>query len=355
MTKQAVFALTLATFAVTAFVNTSRAEESFGFNGSVEQRTPDVSERAIRRAVRDLELERRSGGVVFPSVFRRNVVNERVARLRVFTVDTRDQHACAALKQILEKLSPARVEDKASQLCDENSEERVKSVLLIDEFDSDAFRSELNRNLLVASDKNLIDGTRDLALGKSPDTGILWSSSHGVAKWDQPKTSEDQSPLDRKPFQRSGADTVFKVAQPLASAATYTMARHQGKSPLESLGYSVATSTFFWEYSVEGMVQSPKVQDLLVKPFVGAVLGEYFYNLERRIDDNGGQIMGSKAAGSVAMVVLNPAGTLASAMNQAAGKRFVQKSRSDLMLRRYNVEGKQANLVGIQFTFELAH
>lgn len=344
VTKQAVFRLTLATFAVTAFVNTSRAQEPF-----------DISERAIRRAVRDVELDRKSGGVVLPSVFRRQVVNDRVARLRVFTVDTRDQHACAALKQVLEKQSPARVEDKVSQLCDENSEERVKSVLLIDEMDSDAFRSELNRNLLVASDKNLINGTRDLALGKSPDSGILWASSDGVTKWDQPKSPEDQSPLDRKPYQRSGSDTVIKVAQPLASAATYTMARHQGKSPIESLGYSVATSTFFWEYSVEGVVQSPRIQDLLVTPVVGAVLGEYFYNLGRHIGDNGGQMMGSKAAGSVAMVVLNPAGSLASVINQAAGKRIVQKSRSDLMLRRYNVEGKQANLVGIQFTFELAH
>lgn len=332
MTKQAVFRLLLATFAVTALVNSSYAREVEA-PGELNRSAPlDLSARTLRRAAR-------------------------VSRLRVFIVDTRDQAACSAFRHVLETMRPARVEDQASRLCEMNSDEPIVSVVAIDEADSEAFRRALNLRSLEASDQKLATAAREFALRPGESSGVLWTSPQGVVKWDKPKTVEDQQGIfDRGAYKRpAGTDETVStyVAKPLAGVASYTMARQQGKSPLESFGSSIATSTFFWEYGFDSAPTAPAVQDLLLSPVVGAVLGEYLIGLEKSIRDHHGEVFGSKAAGSLTMAVINPAGTLSDAMNRAAGRRIIQNAHSELVLRRYNSDfGQQTNLIGVQMVFQ---
>ncbi len=353
MTKQAVFRLTLATFAVTVFVNTSFAQDR-------AMRPLDISDRTIRRAVRDAEFERKYGHLPQAAgPFRRKVREERVKRLRVFTIDTRDQAKCEALKKALANLQPMRFEDSASQLCDVTSSQPVASIVLIDQVDTVEFRKELDKNFLLSSEKNLATDTRNFAIGMGGAMGVLWMMPESVTKWDKQRLRETNmfdnyiANIKAGPVWDNDPPIMNYVAHPIAGAATYTLARSNGRSPLESFGYSFAMSTFFWEYGFEALIEPPSYQDLIITPIIGAVLGESAHRLEQMIADDGGRLLDSKPLGSLAMVVLNPAGSFSKVVNRVAGSPVLQNSKAEFVMRRYKTQfGGESNMMGLQFSFD---
>ena len=93
------------------------------------------------------------------------------------------------------------------------------------------------------------------------------------------------------------------------------IARDDGFGPWESFLYSVAMSSFFWEYGYEAFAEIPSIQDLIFTPTIGAIMGEGFYYLEKELDKKRGIIWGSKTLGNVAYFFLNPIGNITGGMN----------------------------------------
>jgi len=100
------------------------------------------------------------------------------------------------------------------------------------------------------------------------------------------------------------------IGHPISGAAYYLLARHSGFNWSESMTFSILMSTFFWEYGLEAVIEKPSIQDLIITPLMGSVIGELFYQAEREIILNHGKVLESKPLGTVARAFLNPAGSL---------------------------------------------
>ncbi|GGF96734.1 MULTISPECIES: DUF3943 domain-containing protein [Cysteiniphilum] len=97
------------------------------------------------------------------------------------------------------------------------------------------------------------------------------------------------------------------IGHPYAGAIYYMAARDSGFGEFESFLYSAFISTFFWEYGVEAFAEVPSIQDLIVTPVGGWLLGEYaFIPLYRYIEQNNGELIGSQTLGSIVKFVINP-------------------------------------------------
>lgn len=96
------------------------------------------------------------------------------------------------------------------------------------------------------------------------------------------------------------------VLHPYAGAAYYMGARSNGFNMWGSFLYSFCISTFFWEYGFEAFNEIPSVEDLIITPVVGSILGEGFYIAKRYIVSNGYRLFGSKVLGYAVAFLLDP-------------------------------------------------
>lgn len=96
------------------------------------------------------------------------------------------------------------------------------------------------------------------------------------------------------------------VLHPYGGAAYYMSARSQGFNTLYSFLYSAGISTFFWEYGIEAFMEVPSIQDLIVTPVAGALIGEGFYRIKRHIVSNDYTLFGSSFWGNVVAYLVDP-------------------------------------------------
>ncbi len=214
--------------------------------------------------------------------------------------------------------------------------------MVFQDVNGEEFRKEIDLSPLTNNEKNLTNDTRNMAIAMAGFMGILWAMPESFTKWDKKAISESKNGIfmqyadniKRGPVVDKDDWAVNFIGHPVAGAAYYTMARHAGFSRAESFGYSVLMSTFFWEYGFEALAEIPSIQDLILTPVIGALLGELFYTWEMKIRENGGTLMGSKKLGSLAMVLLNPAGSISDGINNMLGARFIQDARGAVVMRR---------------------
>lgn len=339
-------------------------------------RTLDISPEAIRKAVRQVEDERslflnppaqvgRRPGVDGPWAKNTGAVSG-VAEIRIFTLDTRDRETCSAFERRLKELNPARgFADRPQRLCDNSNtaEGHVAQIAVAYPKNQNEFHTELDTKFLTNTDRTLANDTRNLAMGMVGTMGVLWAMPGEVTGWDKNaiRSNPDGIFAEYKRNIKAGPvwdkdDAFFNYfAHPAAGAAYYTLSRHNGKSPLESFGYSFAMSTFFWEYGFEAFAEIPSMQDLIITPVIGSLLGEAAFQYEKKIRERGGTVLGSKTLGSIALIILNPAGAFSDAVNRALGSKVIQSAKADLVLKRYTPdksnEALQSNFIGIQFSF----
>lgn len=96
------------------------------------------------------------------------------------------------------------------------------------------------------------------------------------------------------------------VLHPYAGSAYYMSARSCGFNCWGSFLYCFAISTVFWEYGFEAFNEIPSVQDLIVTPVIGSLVGEGFYVLKRGIVNHGYRLFGSRVLGYAAAFILDP-------------------------------------------------
>ena len=96
------------------------------------------------------------------------------------------------------------------------------------------------------------------------------------------------------------------VTHPYSGALYYMGARSAGANGFYSFLYSAALSTFFWEYGIEAFAERPSIQDLIVTPVCGSILGEGFYLTKRHILENNNELLGSKTLGVTTLFLIDP-------------------------------------------------
>jgi len=99
--------------------------------------------------------------------------------------------------------------------------------------------------------------------------------------WDNFKESWSKPPKwDRDPW------AINYVAHPLNGALYYQYTREKGYSAWKSFTYAAYKSTF-WEYGIEATMERPSIQDLVVTPVSGFLIGEGSHYLTKKMRKNG--------------------------------------------------------------------
>jgi len=108
---------------------------------------------------------------------------------------------------------------------------------------------------------------------------------------DQSKATKDagnnfQDGFTKPPVIDKDDDVINYLMHPLFGMQFYLSQRNYNESPLYSFLFSTGTSIVF-EYLVEVVGERPSIQDLVVTPIVGALLGELSYQLTQKMRKDG--------------------------------------------------------------------
>jgi len=93
---------------------------------------------------------------------------------------------------------------------------------------------------------------------------------------------------------------VNYVGHPYQGAAFFNSLRSQDCSFAASAGFTLF-HTLFWEYVAEAFLEQPSIQDLIVTPVSGVLLGELFHYLTKRWKTGG-----FTTAEKIGVTILNP-------------------------------------------------
>ncbi|WP_281299182.1 DUF3943 domain-containing protein [Flavobacterium limnophilum] len=146
--------------------------------------------------------------------------------------------------------------------------------------------------------------------------GVLWAMPESVTNWDKEEMKEKGILWKWKENVKAGPvwdedDWVLNyITHPYCGGIYYMTARSSGFSIFESFGYSAIMSTFFWEYGIEAFAEIPSIQDLIITPVLGSVVGEGFFYAKKSILRHDHKILKSKALGYTALVLMDPFNTI---------------------------------------------
>lgn len=117
--------------------------------------------------------------------------------------------------------------------------------------------------------------------------GILYLMPESVSSWSDDE--KDDYSLSkwwdnvRSPRKDTDDDFINYVLHPYCGAAYFVRARERGYNDRQSFWYSVLLSSAY-EFGPEAMFEEPSVQDLIVTPVAGSLLGKYFMKVRRGIE-----------------------------------------------------------------------
>lgn len=280
-----------------------------------------------------------------------------VAEGKIITIDTRDQDTC---------LSFVKESNADKSICEIDKEKPFVSLVVIKKIDHDEFYSRINSNL---SDKQkvLLNDVRNFGIMGAGMIGLIYALPESISRWDHAKMKSNL--FDKYKYNVTHGPVIDHdnwainyIAHPIVGAAYYTIVRHQGFSRSQSFAFSFCMSTFYWEYGLEAFAELPSIQDLIITPLIGSVMGEIFYQASLKIEDNGGEVLGSKKLGSFVTVLLNPAEYVSNKINNALNFHFIKDSHFDVLVRKGSPTSnpipfsdnltKDSSFVGLKYEFD---
>jgi hypothetical protein len=146
--------------------------------------------------------------------------------------------------------------------------------------------------------------------------GSLWIMPETFTNWNKATMKEKGIFYKWKENVKAGPaldDDNFKInylAHPYCGGVYYMTARSSGFNIFESFSYSFLMSTFFWEYGVEAFAEIPSIQDLIITPAVGSLVGELFFITKKRIVKHGKKVLNSKFLGLTSLFIIDPFNTV---------------------------------------------
>ncbi|MFZ3053291.1 MAG: DUF3943 domain-containing protein [Sulfuricurvum sp.] len=168
--------------------------------------------------------------------------------------------------------------------------------------------------------KKLIEDSLYLQLLMLSSVGFLTLLPQSITSWDMEELQKQTlaqrwfENVSTTPVWDNDDWTINYIGHPVSGAFYYTMARNDGMSIGESAAFSALMSTFFWEYGYESFAETPSIQDLIVTPLFGSILGEGMMVLQGKLDQKGGVIFGSRSLGNISYFFLDPLGNIAHGM-----------------------------------------
>ena len=278
----------------------------------------------------------------------------------VLTIDTRKQESCLAIQnQLREVMNSAEVET----LCDENVGQPLVSVIRLDGRNETV---EFSLYIDLSNSNKLVKETRNVGILGLGVMGAIFALPEEISHWDRKDMKLNVLGAKWKNNVRNGPVwdkddlAINYIGHPYSGAVYYVVARHAGYSAWQSFGYSAIMSSFFWEYGLEAFAEKPSIQDLIVTPIIGALIGEKFYEWDKEIRAKDGELLNSKRLGSTALFLMNPAGEISKGMNKLIdNQNFIKDAKTYVVVRNETapaVNGsnriKQKDFIGLKFEFK---
>lgn len=284
--------------------------------------------------------------------------SQRMLKGKLIMVDTRDQTACLKVQASLQHTpNMVPLNSDYQGLCVQDNTQPIASVVVMRQSDEIEWQKEVDISDLTSDESNLYTNTRNVALGAMGVAGLLYLMPESVTKWDKEKMKNLgknwQENVENGPVWDKDDWAINYIGHPYSGAIYYQVARHAGVTPLGSFGYSVLMSSFFWEYGIEAFAEKPSIQDLIVTPLIGSLMGEMFYRAEKKIHNNGGKVLGSKKLGSFLIVLLNPMGAFSDQINKLFGSKIIKNASARWVVRRQTYHGGPQIDRSPYFGFEL--
>jgi hypothetical protein len=146
--------------------------------------------------------------------------------------------------------------------------------------------------------------------------GVLWVMPESTTNWDKEEMREKGILWKWKENVKAGPvwdedDWVLNwITHPYCGGLYYMTARSSGFTVMESFGYSAIMSTFFWEYGIEAFAEVPSIQDLIITPVLGSVVGEGFFYAKKSILKHDKKVLKSRALGITTLFFIDPFNTI---------------------------------------------
>jgi hypothetical protein len=276
------------------------------------------------------------------------------------SIDTRDEDRCI---EQLNSLHSSLAKPLDPNLCKFNEDKPILSIFILQnpassisvKFPATATYTKFDQS--QGSTALMKDTKAFLGLGVM-SMAFLASLPSSITKWDEETFNE--SPLkkwrhntSRSPVYDEDEWAINYIGHPLSGAAYYLVARHAGFNRMQSFGYSVFMSTFFWEYGFEAVAERPSRQDLWITPIIGSMIGEYIHFLNERIDRYG-KLYGSEFFADTARFLSNPARPALDLANRIFDNNFFIHSETELVINERHIEemGVSQKELGINLIFQ---
>ena len=150
-----------------------------------------------------------------------------------------------------------------------------------------------NINLLALDSqygKMFINNTTTLLQIGAGMVGVLMILPRSVTKWEEGFMDDALQNLDRAfsnpPVMDEDHWEINYIGHPYAGSIYYNAFRSKNSTIFQSFMFSVFASTT-WEYVLEGVAEQPSIQDLIITPIAGSILGELIHRTTLGMRKNG--------------------------------------------------------------------
>lgn len=148
----------------------------------------------------------------------------------------------------------------------------------------------LLRNEQARFGRKFLLGSAEVISYNLLSTALLFTLPRDVSKWykldGNTVSAQYKKSFTHAPVYDADVWYINFVGHPYQGSCYYNAIRSQGatfwQAGLFTLGHSI-----IWEYMAEGGLEQPSIQDLVVTPFVGSLLGELFHHATIAMSRNG--------------------------------------------------------------------
>ena len=160
--------------------------------------------------------------------------------------------------------------------------------------------------------------------------GVLYVAPESVSGWtEEQKKGYDMSFWwDNVTHPQWDSDDFYinYVMHPYWGAAYYVRARERGYTDREAFWYAALLSSIY-EFGAEALFEEPSIQDLIVTPVGGALLGRYFVGVREDIIDRELELGYRTRRDRWLWVLTDPLGALNQKVDRLTGRNVVAQIR----------------------------
>ena len=134
--------------------------------------------------------------------------------------------------------------------------------------------------------------------------GVLMVMPRTITRWQddylQDAVSNLEDAYSKAPVWDEDHWEINYIGHPYAGSLYYNTIRAQGGNPFQSFVFSAFISTS-WEYLFEATAEIPSIQDLIVTPIAGSIIGELTHQATLHMQKNGYNIVEK-----ICVTIINP-------------------------------------------------